>query len=129
MLHVHAACPCCISVSHVHSACHCCMFVLHVLAACPCSGCCQFSCCLSIMHDILHVHFACQCPMSMLHVFMLNVHSARPSSLSMLHVQAVCPGDSYSTFQLYYIASSHDKSQLYNTAANYNSLLCNTAAK
>jgi hypothetical protein len=39
MLHVSAACPCCISELHVHSACPLCMSMLHVHAACP--SCCK----------------------------------------------------------------------------------------
>ncbi len=51
MLHVLAACSCCMSVLHVLAACSCCMFMLHVHAA---SHCCM---------SLLHVQGRCQCCM------------------------------------------------------------------
>jgi hypothetical protein len=56
MLHVQAACPCCLYMLNVHAACPCWMSVLNVHAACPCSM------------SMLHVHAPCPCFMLLLHV-------------------------------------------------------------
>ncbi len=78
MLHVHPACPWCMSVLHVS--------MLHIHAACPC------------YLSTLHVHATCLCCVSMLHVHadspycipMVHVHSVYPCSMSMRHFNA-CP--------------------------------------
>jgi hypothetical protein len=45
LLHVHAACFCCMSMLHVLDACPCCMSLLHVRAtfSCPCNTSMQIS--------------------------------------------------------------------------------------
>ncbi len=73
MLHVHAACPCCMSVLHVCAARPCYMSMLHFRAECPC--------CIST----LHVHTACQYCMSIWHV-----HAAWTCSMSTRHFNAAC---------------------------------------
>jgi hypothetical protein len=114
MLHVHAVCPCCMSMLYLHDACPCLYTAcasylsrLHVRAAC--------SCCMSMLYvhavcpcciSMLHVHGACSCCMSMLHVYaacpcsisaaclccmsVLHPHTACPCCMSILHVHAAC---------------------------------------
>jgi hypothetical protein len=72
--HVHAVCPCSMSLLHVPAACSCCMYLLHVSAACPC------------YMFLLHVPAACICYMSLLHV-----PAACSCCFSMLLVHVVCP--------------------------------------
>ncbi len=68
-LHVHTACPCCMSLPHVLASCPCCMSMLHVCDECPCRT------------SMLNVHTTCPCHMSMPHV-----HATCPCRMSMLHV-------------------------------------------
>jgi hypothetical protein len=60
-IHVHAAFLCCMIMLRVHPACLRCMSMLHVYPACPC--------CLSMLHALVnaacHVHGACSCRMSL----------------------------------------------------------------
>jgi hypothetical protein len=87
MLHVLAACPCCMSTLHFHaaypsstsllhvkSACQCCKPILLLNAACPCS-------CPSKV-SVLRVHDVWPCRMP---IFMLQVLAACPRFVTVLH--------------------------------------------
>jgi hypothetical protein len=74
LLHVHAACPSCVSILYVYSACQWCMSI----AECPC--------CL----HIIHVHFARPFCMPMLHFHATCscLYVTCPSCIPVLHLLA-----------------------------------------
>jgi hypothetical protein len=70
MLHVHVACPCCISMFMLHGR-------VHAASLYSCCMSCSYPYCMSTSRTILyvHVHAACSCSYCMLHVLsMLHVH-------------------------------------------------------
>jgi hypothetical protein len=91
MLHVYAACPCCMPMLHAHVACPCCMPMLHAHATCPlCVSTWRVQAACICFLPMLFVDAASSCRISV-----LDVHVAcpccMPCYISMLHVHDTCP--------------------------------------